>query len=180
MLRALFEDIRVRGATLGESGLDEERFREQLLRDLPTLASNRPEVDPLGRALDEYIEAQVHGRVELARDVEAVVADGSLRDTTSGDVLAEVARVHRIPIHWHAGFRLTPSDIPDEFRGPRVPDLARRLFEGDVDASVLAEGALSMHGEPALWEDWASPEDTLQHLKQLWYCLVAFGRPVLD
>jgi hypothetical protein len=38
-----------------------------------------------------------------------------------------------------------------------------------------AQGAWSMHFEAARWTERASAEDNLQHLKQLWHCLVAFG-----
>jgi hypothetical protein len=32
-----------------------------------------------GRALDDYVEAQVHANIDLATDVEAVVVDPSFR-----------------------------------------------------------------------------------------------------
>jgi hypothetical protein len=179
VLGALMDDVRSRGATLGASGLDERALLERLLRELPSSARTQPSNDRLGRALDEYIEAQVHGPVSLHRDVDALVADAALRGTDTGAVLERVAETYHLAFHWHPGFRLVAASIPDDFRGPRVPALARRLGAPAIDASVLALAAQSMHIEPARWRDWAEPEDTLQHLKQLWHCLVAFGDPVL-
>jgi len=179
VIAALFDDVRSRGATLGVSGLDELTLRERLLRDLPARLPEEPVRQPLGRALDEYIEAQVHGPIDLRRDVDALVADGSLRDTETGAALEKVAGRHGVALHWHPGFRVAPPDIPDDFRGPRVPELARRLGATVIDASVLANAAQSMHASPGKWQQWAAPEETLQHLKQLWHCLVAFGEPVL-
>jgi ribosomal protein S18 acetylase RimI-like enzyme len=73
--------------------------------------------------------------------------------------------------------------VPDEFRGPRMVPLARRVAErcaivpGAIDAASLGRAAAALHREPGSWEDWDTYEETLQHIKQLWHVLVRFGRP---
>ncbi|MBW2462859.1 MAG: DUF3626 domain-containing protein [Deltaproteobacteria bacterium] len=49
---------------------------------------------PPGRrqSLDDYIEAQVHGRISIAEDAEALVADPSFRGTATGEALEMLGR----------------------------------------------------------------------------------------
>jgi hypothetical protein len=134
-----------------------------------------------GRALDDYIEAQVHGPLRLAADVEGVVADPSFVDTAVGRLLEQVADRHGLALCWHGGFELSAGDVPADFRGPAIPLLAQRLahhFDADVlHAERIGAAARDVVTRPERWADWASPADTLQHLKQLWHVLVRFGRP---
>jgi hypothetical protein len=129
--------------------------------------------------LDTQIEAQVHGTVELRRDVELLVADPAFIETSTGRVLRELAMRHEFPLRWHRGFRLAVPDVPDNFRGPEMPKLAARIagHNGTLDAAVLGLAEASLHQRPAEWRDWGSQTDTLQHLKQLWHVLVHYGRP---
>ena len=175
--RALFDQVSSTGAALGIEGLDAVALTRRLLQDLPTAPPEDPADHPVGRSLDDYIEAQVHGPINLGDHVEALVVDATLRDSDTGRLLEQVAATHGISLRFHPGFRLATAAIPDDFRGPRIPELARRLNPAEIDATVLAEAAHSMQAEPMNWRDWASPEEALQHLKQLWHCLVAFGRP---
>jgi hypothetical protein len=110
-----------------------------------------------GRALDDYVEAQIHGGVDLAADVTAVVADPSFAGTPVEAGLARVAP-HVI---WHPGFELAPDEFPADLRGPDVPPLARRLGGDVLDAAALGR---------------ATGEDP-QLIKYLWHILVLRGRP---
>jgi len=143
----------------------------------------RPRKDPAsgkaGRVLDTQIEAQVHGPINLHRDLELLVADPSFAASDTGAVLRELAQRHDIPLLWHCGFRLAVPDVPDNFRGPAMPRLARRIggTDGTLDAVVIGRAAASLHQEPEAWSDWDSREDALQHLKQLWHVVVQYGSP---
>jgi hypothetical protein len=46
-----------------------------------------------------------------------------------------------------------------------------------VDAPTIGRAAASLTRAPRAWQDWDTPEATLQHLKQLWHVLVRSGRP---
>ncbi|WP_219419528.1 DUF3626 domain-containing protein [Pseudonocardia nigra] len=148
--------------------------------DLPALArllltGERPPgtgVVP-GRALDDYVEAQVHGGVDLTTDVEAVVADPSFRGTDVGARLERLAARRGLPLEWHPGFELAADAVPPEFRGPAVADFALRVQRAfgvpgaALDAALLGRTAAALPRDP----------ETLQLLKRLWHVLVAFGRP---
>ncbi|MGN9767871.1 DUF3626 domain-containing protein [Micromonospora sp. SD12] len=136
-----------------------------------------------GRALDDYIEAQIHGELSLARDVEAMVVDPSFRGTEAGEILAALARRHGFALLWHAGFALPVDRIDADFRGPAIPPLAARVHAefarpGElVDAALIGRAAASVVREPSRWADRGPTHVTLQHLKQLWHVLVRFGAP---
>jgi hypothetical protein len=166
-----------RAATLGLAGISVQ----ELLGRLEGLSSERPEpaVGPAGRVLDSCIEAQVHGPIEVGRDVEILVADPSFVGTPAGAHLSELCRRHDVPLRRHAGFRLPVRDVPDDFRGPAMPRLARRIAgdDGAIDAAVIGAAEATLHARPEEWRDWGSRDETLQHLKQLWHVLVHYGAP---
>ncbi|MFD4547962.1 DUF3626 domain-containing protein [Streptomyces sp. NPDC058466] len=114
-------------------------------------------------ALDDYIEAQVHGQVVLARDMEALVLDASYRDTP----VEAAARRLPCPVEWHPGYRLSVEELsrhPD-FRGPRFVELGARIAEdGHLDPRIIGSAAATGHHDP-------------QDLKKVWHCLARFGAP---
>ncbi|MET8836816.1 DUF3626 domain-containing protein [Micromonospora sp. NPDC004540] len=177
VLAALLEATAETGISLGVAGMDTGTLLRTLLRRRERASAMA------GRALDDYIEAQVHGELSLARDVEAVVVDPSFRNTEEGRILAGLARRHGFTLHWHSGFELPVDGIDAEFRGPAIPPLAARVhaeFAGPgepVHAALIGRAAASLVREPQRWADRGPAEVTLQHLKQLWHVLVRFGTP---
>ncbi len=175
VLAEWLEAVERTGAALGATELDvasllERLSRAESLRRFPTRC-------PPGRALDDYIEAQVHGPVDLARDVEAIVIDPAFDETETGGHLVAIAARYGIALRRHTGFVLHPDEVPSDFRGPRMPLLAQRLAGGsDFDAATLGEAARSLVREPSTWRDWDTEAETWQHIKQLWHVLVRFGR----
>ncbi|MFE9207046.1 DUF3626 domain-containing protein [Micromonospora sp. NPDC007230] len=177
VLAALLSATAGTGVCLGVAGMDTSTLLGALLRR----RARRSGV--AGRALDDYIEAQIHGELGLARDVEALVVDPSFRGTEVGRILAGIAGRHGFPMRWHAGFELPVDGIDAEFRGPAIPPLAARVHAefarpGEpVDAALIGRAAASVVREPDRWADRGPIEVTLQHLKQLWHVLVRFGTP---
>jgi hypothetical protein len=118
--------------------------------------------------LDDYVEAQVHGPLDLAADVEALVLDGSFE----GRLPAAETLTDRygVKLEWRPGPRLHPDEIDDEFRGPQVRPLAVSLCERwqrpFVDAELIGRAARDARADPG----------TLQLLKYLWHTLAAHGR----
>ena len=166
-----------RAPTLGVPNLTVAR----LLEVLGVLAQPRRDPAELetGRVLDTQIEAQVHGPIELEQDVELLVADPAFAGTNTGTTLREISQRYGFPLRWHCGFRLRVEEVPDDFRGPAMPRLARRIASADgvLDAAVIGAAETSFKRDPETWRDWGSRSDVLQHLKQLWHVLVHFGRP---
>ena len=114
--------------------------------------------------LDDYVEAQVHGPVLIAHDVEALVLDPCYRGT---EVEAVAARLP-CAVEWHAGRRLAVSVLerhPD-YRGPQVVDLGLRIADdGWLDARVIGDAARTGQHDP-------------QGLKRVWHYVARFGQPV--
>ncbi|MEU2247089.1 DUF3626 domain-containing protein [Streptomyces sp. NPDC019224] len=113
--------------------------------------------------LDDYIEAQVHGPVELGRDVEALVLDPCYRGTT---VEAAALRLG-CPVEWHPGFRLEVEELrrhPD-YRGQEYVDLGTRIaIDGLLDPRIVGDAARAgLHGPQAV--------------KRVWHYLARFGSP---
>ncbi|MEV4705160.1 DUF3626 domain-containing protein [Actinoplanes sp. NPDC049316] len=119
-----------------------------------------------GRTLDDYVEAQVHGGVDLAADVEAVVCDPAFAGTPTAAHLATIA-----PLEWHPGFVLDAGAFDERLRGRDAARLARALGPGPIDAAVIG-AAGHRTGELAAFGDHA---DVLQLLKYLWHILVIRG-----
>lgn len=114
-------------------------------------------------ALDDYIEAQVHGGVDLARDVEALVLDPSYRNTP----VEAAARLLPVPVEWHPGYRITVAELHRHahYRGQEYADLGASIAEdGLVDPRVIGDAARTGRYE-------------LQHLKMVWHTLARFGAP---
>lgn len=163
--------------TLGVKNLTVSDLLERLSKELPL-----PRADPssglAGRVLDTGIEAQVHGPVDIARDVERLVVDSAFIGTETGHCLEELCQKYAVPLEWHVGFRLAAPDVPEEFRGPAIPKLARRIAgDGAVDAAVIGAAQVSLYTRPGDWRDCGPHQDVLQHLKQLWHVLVHYGAP---
>ncbi len=117
-----------------------------------------------GGLLDDYVEAHVHGRVDLAVDVEAVVLDPCFR----GSVTEDQARSLGAPVEWHEGRRLAVDELAEHplFRGPRTVEVGRRIAEaGVLDAAVIGRAVLAGREDP-------------QDLKRVWHCVVRFGTPI--
>lgn len=129
------------------------------------------------RDLDGYIEAQVHGGVSLADDVEAIVLDPSFRGSDVERDIATAARQFGFDVAWHCGSVLCVDDVPGDFRGPTMPALARKVADADGTVHARAIGiaaARERFEEPTRLGD--SPESVWQQLKYLWHTLLAHGR----
>jgi hypothetical protein len=114
-------------------------------------------------ALNDYIEAQVHGGVVLARDVEALVLDACYRGTP----VEAAARRLPCPVEWHPGYRITVAELRRhaDYRGPEYADLGARIArDGRVDPRIIGDAARTERFE-------------LQDLKMVWHTLARFGAP---
>jgi hypothetical protein len=114
-------------------------------------------------ALDDYIEAQVHGPVRLDSDIEALVLDPCYQGTEVEDQARE------LPCHlaWHGGFRLTVSEMAryPAYRGPEFVELAREIApDGLLTPRVIGEAVATAKYDP-------------QALKRVWHYLARFGAP---
>ena len=134
---------------------------------------------PAARNLDHYIEAQVHGQVELGRDVDALVADPSFKGTPVGAQLQSIASQYGMLLHWHAGSQLCVDAVPRDFRGPRMPALAHMVAPAGMLTPALIGAAARNASEPNAEQlDLGPPDKVLQELKLLWHVLLRYGDPL--
>ncbi|MFE6023451.1 DUF3626 domain-containing protein [Streptomyces sp. NPDC056441] len=114
-------------------------------------------------ALDDYIEAQVHGPLVLDRHVEALVLDPSYRGTDVEDA----ARRLPCPLEWHPGVRISVEELrghPD-YRGQEYVKLGCEIASaGYLDPRILGNAARTGQYDE-------------QALKKVWHCLARFGAP---
>lgn len=109
-------------------------------------------------ALDDYVEAHVHGGIVIERDVEAIVLDPCFR----GSAVERAAAALACAVEWHPGFRVATATLDPGYRGAAYVDLARRLGE-TITPDVIGDAARSGKHDP-------------QALKRVWHYLARFGR----
>ena len=178
IMAALLVEVFVRDFAIGVKDLTPTKLINHLLTNL-----EKPLPPPVaGRAsrnLNHYIEAQVHGDVLLARDVDILVADPSFQGTDTGIALEELCSRYDIELLWHMGFAMATDDVPLDFRGPTMPSLARRIApEGYLTTKMIGDAAMQLKQSPETWSDRGTYREVLQELKLLWHVLVRYGEPL--
>lgn len=114
-----------------------------------------------GGLLDDYVEAHVHGGLDLDTDVEALVLDPA----HAGTAVERIAGRLGVGVEWHSGFRVHTDTLAQHpaFRGPEIVGLARQIArEGWLDPAILGEARRRGGHDP-------------QHLKLVWHCVARFG-----
>jgi hypothetical protein len=178
ILAALLEEAFVRDFAIGERNLTPVRLVNHLLVNL-----ERPLTDPAtkkpNRNLNHYIEAQIHGDISLKEDVDLLVADPSFKKTHVGRILEQLCLKYSIQLYWHRGFALMIDEVPQDFRGPSMPSLAKRIGQNNViDASIIGTAVMDLKRNPASWSERGAYKEVLQELKLLWHVLVRYGKPL--
>ena len=113
--------------------------------------------------LDDYIEAHVHGAVDITADAEALVLDPCYRATPVEDGASRLG----CPVEWHGGFTATTAVLLDNpgYRGAEFALLGASLArDGALTARLIGEASLAgRHDEQAL--------------KRVWHYVARFGSP---
>ncbi|MGW6657879.1 DUF3626 domain-containing protein [Rhodococcus sp. NPDC055024] len=110
--------------------------------------------------LDHYIEAHVHGVVDIGTDVEALVLDPSYRGTQ----VEEIAHSLTCPVLWHYGYAVDADEVAEhpDYRGATIVDLAREVaLDGRLTPAILG---LARRGS-------YDPQD----VKKVWHYIARFG-----
>ena len=159
ILAALLEEAFINDTALGMRDVRPA----MVLKVLQRLKSPQRSYAQKSHNLDHLIEAQVHGSIRLDRDVSLLVADGSFASGTVGDSLRKMGTKFGFETKFNSGYELLPELVPKDFRGPKMPAIAR-MVGGKVTARSIGELAQNI------------PKDiTIQELKLLWHILVRFG-----
>lgn len=111
--------------------------------------------------LDDYVEAQVHGVIDLAVDVEAIVLDPCFRGTE----VEQLAAALPFPTEWHPGFSLDVDTLAAhaDYRGPEFVALGNRISDhGHLDPAVIGRALATGAHDP-------------QSIKRVWHYVARFG-----
>lgn len=114
--------------------------------------------------LDDYVEVQLHGGLDVRRDAARLVLDPSFR----GTAVADAAHGLGVPVTWHAGRVLELDRVGEleDYRGVDVLALAASLaVDGRLDARRLGE---------------AAADHDPQAIKRVWHLIARFGHGVAD
>lgn len=177
MLGQLFEECFLRDFTVGVGRMRPAQLMETIGRLEEPL--QRRDGGVMSGNLDHFVEAQVHGGVDLARDVEMLVADPSFQGSETGCDLEAMSKKYGFHFRWHSGFEMRVEDVPPDFRGPTMPSLARRVAkDGVIDAEAIGRGVRDLIANPDMWADRGALAEVLQELKLLWHVLVRYGKPI--
>lgn len=139
------------------------------------------EAPVLGRNLDDCVEAHIHGELSLERDAKGLYLDESYRDTEISRQAGALCRRYGLELGWIPRRRIFPDQIPQDFRGPKIPALAREIqtrFEGKrdgVDAFLLGQASRDSMKHPENWAWLGSEKEVFQAMKQLWHAIGCFG-----
>jgi hypothetical protein len=177
VMAALFSEVAKGQGALGVDNLTVTDLLAQLTHGLASPFRDSA-TRPLGRALDSFIEVQIHGTVNLGEDVERLVADPSFRGGPIEVVLRAIGAKYHLLLNWHPGFILPVAKVPDYFRGYAVKPLARRIAgQGILDAAKIGAAANSLQQAPEAWKEWGNYSDILTLFRRLWHLLVLYGMP---
>jgi hypothetical protein len=177
IVAALLQEVFERDSALGQS-LTPTRLINHLRANLEMEFSDPSDKQPV-RNLNHYIEAQVHGDVSLKEDVDVLVSDPSFKNTPIGEIFERICAKYNIRLFWHSGFALSIAQVPSDFRGNKMPSLARRIAKKDyIDVSIIGSAAAELNRKPDIWKDRGNYEEVLQELKLLWHVLVKYGEPL--
>ncbi|TAG06755.1 MAG: DUF3626 domain-containing protein [Verrucomicrobia bacterium] len=111
--------------------------------------------------LDDYIEAHIHGPIDLERDVDELVLDPVYKKTFVRDLADKLP----CDVAWHSGFATTVDVIerhPD-YRGREIVSIAKDLSkDGRLDPFILGQAVESGAYDP-------------QAIRKVWHYLARFG-----
>lgn len=169
----VLEKLREEGSVLGNHKLSTREFLD-LLKE----GTLRPSLGgTLSNALDSYVEAQIHGPVNLKEDAEKLVVDRSLCGTELEEVLAKLAVDYELELEWYEGYSARVEELPAEFRGYAIDRLAERIaVDGKLTAARIGTASNSFHTHPDLWSEWGDGGEGLTYFRRVWHALVYHGQ----
>ncbi len=128
------------------------------------------------RNLDQYIEAQVHGPIYWENDIEAVFVDDSFIGTVEGEALADLAMKNQFDLYWKDALSLNLENVPNDFRGPEMPNFAAKVLDVTEGGSILQARHLGLAAKILKSASSNTTNNSEQLLKLLWHTLLKYGQ----
>ena len=173
VLAALFMDCFTNEHVLGLSNIRPPQLFEHLCQNFQYRSAALQNA-VIVRNLNHYIETQIHSEIVLEKHVVSIVADPSFRQSIYEEMLQSIQTTYNIPIQWHQGFTLHIDDVVDDFRGPLMSKIAKKIaHNGRIDAKIIGQARINAVQYPENWTEFQ--ESPSQLLKYLWHVLLRFG-----
>jgi hypothetical protein len=175
VLRALLKDAEDTGRLLNKEGFTVSKAAEYIA------SLHKDDMGWLGKNLDHCIETHIHGDVSLRSDIDSLYLDESFRHTDIHKQAEELCGKYQIGLFWIPERGIKVSSIGDEFRGPAIPLLAKRiashfqLSDGLINAEIIGRASRFTSLHPDAWSDIGNEQELFQYLKQLWHTVAYFG-----
>jgi hypothetical protein len=130
----------------------------------------------LNNNLNSYIEAEVHCDINLKNNVDALVVDNSYKSTEIEEWFNKIKEKYAIPIIWKNGYSLRFEDVPCNYRGSDMPELAKIISgSGIINAFIIGKAAKKVVANERYLHEFGETNVVLQKIKYLWHILVRFG-----
>lgn len=124
--------------------------------------------------LDFYIEAQIHGKIELKKDISSLVVDYSFKGTAFEKKFQTLCNSYSISLIWNLGYQLNVNEFPDDFRGMETLIFARKIAENNIINAYIIGKAITNEELKSKYDEL----DFFQLSKYVWHCLVKFGKQI--
>ncbi len=157
-------------------GLKEKSLGE-LLHRIGVKEEYQRENRSLGNALDSFVEAQIHGPVDLEKDAVKLVADSSFRETEIHTAFKELSNRFKLEIDWYPGYALPIAEVPSHFRGYEIGPLVKRIAtDGILTTAKIGEAANAFQRGPESWPYLGEGQEPLTYFRRVWHALLYHGR----
>ena len=148
------------------------KIHQSLNQDYASISEN-----PISKNLDHYIEAQIHTEISLMNDIDYLIVDAAYRHTEYENLFKKVCELNPIELIWNKGRELEIKDIPENFRGPEMPTIAKEIAVNDKINAYLLGLAEKKYKEKI--EEEKVRQGKNQQLKYLWHTLIKYGKPII-
>jgi len=135
----------------------------------------------IGKNLDDYIEAQIHGEINLINDVDCFYIDESFKNTEINGQAEILSEKYDIKLFWIPQRKIHVNNIGNEFRGSAIPILARKIISKFnieteyINAEIIGRASRDSILNPKEWSDLGTEQELFQYMKQLWHTVAYFG-----
>jgi hypothetical protein len=173
ILLEMYREVRKNQSLFGKENLNSSSLSAHLeLKKYNLIAHS----SNFGKTLDDYVEAQIHGEINLKEDVKALVADANFQNTLVENQLESLCEKFHIELDWHGGLSISPDSIPANFRAGEAFQIAEKVASnGEITAYLIGLAGQSAIQSYEKWKAFGTPAEIQQKLKYLWHALVAFS-----
>lgn len=174
IIASILNDVQNKGILLNKLIASEEEA-------LAVLLYKCSELKDIGKNLDNYIEAHIHGDIILEDDVECLYIDSSFKETIYAKQAAKLCQKYEIKLRWIPKREIQVEVIEEFFRGPMIPILAKKIDsvlgnnKGIINAEILGKASQDILLNPRNWNDIGSEAELFKYIKQLWHTVAYFG-----